>query len=72
MNLARIIFTVLLFSAQLAFAADSETQSPGSVANDSSFGTSTWSNTGNATASDDSVTNVTTGGSSQYLKVTNF
>ena len=49
--------------------------SPSTIVDDSSVGTETWSNPGNAAASDDSRATVTVGAGvtpSHYLKATNF
>lgn len=48
--------------------------SPGTLANDNSFGTAAWSNPGNAASSNNSYASVvlTSTNSSQYLKATNF
>lgn len=47
---------------------------PGTLASDSSFGTSAWTNPGNAAASDDSraTSGASIGSPTQYLKATNF
>jgi hypothetical protein len=64
----------LLFAAPSAAEVESEgPNSPGTVANDASFGTASWTLPGNAAASDNVYAQAAPGGTpSQYLKATDF
>jgi hypothetical protein len=64
---------VLLAARPVAHAATAGPNSPGTAVSNSSFGTTAWTNPGNAEASDNMFAVAAPGGSpTQYLEVTNF
>ena len=73
--ISSITFLILLLGAYVAMASSVGPNSPGTMADDSTVGTVAWSNPDNAKVSDAvyaTASNGGTGGTTHYLKATNF
>src|SRR3989338_344188 len=70
-----IFFTTFIWFPKFALATDQGPNFPSSVVNDTSIGDTSWDNPGNATTSNNSyasITHLTSGDVTNYLKATNF